>query len=247
MHLRVLFRHILDRWEYKNGKLFQRPALFFSRMAAHICAPTFVFLTGVSVWLYANPPGRQPRSPSGFLFKRGLFLVFLEFTLVTLSWFGTYETIWLQVIWAIGLSMIVLSAAVKLPYKAILAIGLLIVFGHNLLTPISFAPGELGYTFWTILHDRNFILQSDAISIKISYPVLPWIGLILLGYAAGPLYARSLDSATRQRLLVGIGLACLGLLAILRGFNIYGETLPWVAGETGLQTVMSFVNFSISP
>lgn len=223
------------------------PDLFFTRMTAHLCAPTFVFLTGLSAWLYAHNSRAGVRSPSGFLFKRGLFLVFIEVTLVNFSWAGSYETLWLQVIWAIGLSMIALSLLVKLQYWMIGALGFLIVFGHNLLTPISFTPDEFGYTLWTILHDRGFLVAEGPLRVKISYPLLPWIGVISLGYFAGPLYARAVDAMTRRKLLIALGLGCLGLLVVLRSFNIYGETLPWVHGETVVQTVMSFVNFTKYP
>ncbi|MCQ3830264.1 DUF1624 domain-containing protein [Microbulbifer elongatus] len=223
------------------------PALFFTRLSAHICAPTFVFLTGLSAWLYAHPSSGNQRSASGFLFKRGLFLVLLEVTLVNFSWAGSFGTFWLQVIWVIGLSMIALSVLVMLPRWLIGAIGFAIVFGHNLLTPITFQPGEFGYSLWTILHDRGFLLDTEALRIKISYPLLPWIGVIALGYFAGPLYGRAVDAITRRKTLIGLGLGCLVLLLLLRGFNFYGETLPWETGATATQTVMSFLNFTKYP
>jgi len=223
------------------------PGLFFTRLSAHLCAPTFVFLTGLSAWLYAHPSSGGLRSPSGFLFKRGLFLLLLEVTLVNFSWAGSFGTFWLQVIWAIGLSMIALSVLVKLRYWMVGALGFLIVFGHNLLTPIGFSPGEPGYALWTILHDRGFLLEGEALRIKVSYPVLPWIGVILLGYFAGPLYSRTVDFVRRRKILLATGLGCLVLLLVLRGFNIYGETLPWVQGQGGWRALMSFVNFTKYP
>ena len=213
------------------------PALFFTRMTAHLCAPTFVFLTGMAAWLYANPANKPPRSASSFLLKRGLFLVLIEITLVNFSWFGNFDTIWLQVIWAIGLSMIALSLMVKLPFLIIGLVGVVIVTGHNLLSPIAFNPGETGYTLWAILHDRGIIFDG-AIRIKASYPVLPWIGVILLGYCAGPLYARTMDMLARRKRLIGLGLSFLAMLLVLRGFNIYGEVLPWQAQSTALVTLM---------
>lgn len=222
------------------------PALFFTRITAHLCAPTFVFLTGLSAWLYAHPARGGIRSPSSFLFKRGLFLVLIEVTLVNFSWFGNFDTIFLQVIWAIGISMIALSVLVKLPYWGIGLLGFIIVFGHNLLSPISFAPGETGYTLWAILHDRGVIFDG-AVRIKASYPVLPWIGVILLGYCAGPLYARTMDMMSRRKLLITLGLGCWALLLVLRGFNIYGETLPWQSQENLMLTVMDFINFTKYP
>ena len=224
-------------------------SLFFTRLSAHLCAPVFVFLAGLGAWLYANPKAGVKRSPSHFLFTRGLFLVVLEIVLINQSWFGGIppETIYLQVIWAIGLSMIALSLLVRLPYWAIAALGFLIVFGHNALEPINFAPGEFGYTLWTVLHDRGVIFANDAITVKISYPTLPWIGVILLGYSLGPLYASTVEPQDRTRKLLLIGGACLLLLAILRGFNIYGETLPWTAGDTTVETIMSMLNYTKYP
>jgi uncharacterized membrane protein len=224
------------------------PGLFFSRLAAHFCAPMFVFLTGLSAWLYAHPAA-GPRSATGFLLKRGLFLIALEILVVSFAWSGRFPppTIYLQVIWAIGLSMIALAALHRMPRGVVAALGLLIVFGHNLLTPISFAPGDLGYVPWTVLHDRGYLVAEGALKIKVSYPLLPWIGVILLGYAAGPLYAPATSSPHRRKLLAWAGGAALTLLLLLRGLNIYGETLPWQQGADGLHTAMSFLNVTKYP
>ncbi len=222
------------------------PMLFWTRMAAHLCAPTFVFLTGLSAWLYAHPASGY-RSPAGFLAKRGLFLIFLEVVVLTGLWFVLANTIYLQVIWAIGLTMLMLALLCRLPYPVLLALGLLITLGHNALTPIQFAPGEWGYGIWTILHDRGYLWQSEMISFKVSYPLLPWIGVILLGYCAGPLFARSADAQWRQCWLLNLGLGCLGVLLILRGMNLYGETLDWQMQGDWLRTLMDFFNYTKYP
>ena len=143
--------------------------------------------------------------------------------------------------------MLALALLINLPQRLLLALGLLIVFGHNLLTPITFSPDEWGYTLWTILHDRGFISEGGLVNVKISYPVLPWIGVILLGYCAGPLYAHNRDSEDRKQWLIGLGLACIALFAILRGLNIYGETLPWQQFSTAVQTAMSIFNVTKYP
>jgi uncharacterized membrane protein len=224
------------------------PELFFSRLAAHFCAPMFVFLTGLSAWLYAHPTA-GPRSPTGFLFKRGLFLIALEICVVSVAWTGSVlpTTIYLQVIWVIGLAMIALALLHKLPRAVLIALGLLIVFGHNALTSISFQPGEAGYLPWTILHDRGFLVAEGALKVKVSYPLLPWIGVIVLGYAAGPWYASATAPSQRRKLLAGAGVVALMLLAVLRGLNLYGETLPWQPGADALHSAMSFLNVTKYP
>ncbi|WP_276197630.1 DUF1624 domain-containing protein [Ferrimonas senticii] len=223
------------------------PKLFFTRLIAHLCAPTFVLLTGLSAWLYANPSSGIGRSPVAFLIKRGLFLVLLEATLINFSWFGAYQTLYLQVIWAIGISMIALAVASLLPRWLIIALGTLIVAGHNALAPIQFQAGEWGYTLWSILHDRGFIFASDWLKIKASYPVLPWIGVILLGYGLGPLFSSKIAPALRQTRLLQLGMAAVSLLLLLRGFNIYGETLPWQNYGFSIQSLMSFLNYTKYP
>lgn len=227
--------------------------LFFSRLAAHLCAPVFVFLTGLSAWLYQHQRADHPRPLRSFLAKRGLFLIALELTLVNFAWMGSYHTLWLQVIWAIGLSMLALALLSPLPRWVLAVIGFGLVFGHNLLTPISFQPDEWGYTAWTLLHDRNYLLTAEAAvgigwpAIKISYPVLPWIGVIVVGYLAGPLYHPSFSAQQRQRWLSRLGLAALLLLLCLRGANLYGETLPWQPQATALLSVMDLLNFTKYP
>jgi uncharacterized membrane protein len=224
------------------------PALFFTRMAAHFCAPMFVFLTGLSAWLYAHPAA-GPRNATGFLVKRGLLLVALELVVVNFAWAGKFPppVLYLQVIWVIGLAMIVLALVHRLPIKLLGAVGALIVVGHNALTWMSFEPGTVGYTLWTVLLHRGFLVAEGAVKLKVTYPLLPWIGVILLGYAAGPLFGRAMAPQRRRQLLLTIGGAALLSLAVLRGFNIYGEELPWVHGETAVQTVMSFFNFTKYP
>lgn len=222
-------------------------ALFLSRFAAHICAPAFVFLTGLSAWIYQNGNTHNQRELMPFLLKRGLFLIVLELTLVTYSWMGTYQTIWLQVIWAIGLSMIALALLHKLNRPWLFAIAFTIIAGHNLLTPIHFTPHEWGYSLWTILHDRGYLISDGALRIKVSYPLLPWIGVIICGYLTGPLFSAKTAATSRQVFLLGVGGICLTLFLLLRGFNFYGETLEWQFGANTVQTIMSILNLTKYP
>ncbi|QBE66109.1 DUF1624 domain-containing protein [Pseudoduganella lutea] len=222
------------------------PALFLSRIAAHFCAPMFVFLTGLSAWLYAHP-STGPRDATGFLVKRGLLLVGLELTLVNFAWTGSFTpaTLYLQVIWAIGLAMLALALLHKLPLAVLGVLGAVIVAGHNALQ-FAPAPGTLGAAAWTILEQRGFLFEGP-LRVRISYPLLAWVGVILLGYAAGPLYARTTSVALRRRWLLSIGAGSLALLAVLRGMNGYGEPVPWSAHADPLLTAMSFFNFTKYP
>jgi uncharacterized membrane protein len=224
------------------------PALFFTRLAAHFCAPMFVFLTGLSAWLYAHPAA-GPRNATGFLVKRGLLLVALELVAVNFAWAGQYPpaVLYLQVIWVIGLAMIFLALVHRLPLPLLGAVSLAIIFGHNAFAGLSFAPGSFAQGAYTVLLERGFLIPEGAVKVKITYPLLPWIGVILLGYVCGPLYGAAMDPARRKGLLVTIGGGALLLLLGLRGFNIYGENAPWVIGETGIQTLMSFLNFTKYP
>ena len=223
------------------------PALFFSRLAAHFCAPMFVLLTGLSAWLYANP-ARGPRSATGFLAKRGAFLILLEIVVINFAWTGTFtpHTVYLQVMWAIGLSMLALALLHRLPLLLLAAIGAAIVGGHNALAGVAFAPDTWAASAWTILEQRGNLMD-DPVRARISYPLLAWIGVILLGYACGPLYGRGMPAAQRQRWLMLAGVASLLLLAVLRTWNVYGEPLPWAPHETLLRSAMSWLNFTKYP
>ena len=223
------------------------PALFFSRTLAHLCAPVFIFLTGLSAFLYAEK--HQGRAAvSSFLLKRGLFLVALEFTLVNFAW--TFQVppavIYLQVIWAIGLSMLALSALLWLPRPVLIALGLVIIGGHNLLDPLHFTTDSALHVPWAILHDRGWIEVSEHLRLRTSYPLLPWIGVIVLGYAAGPWFSRGFDPERRLRNLAGWAQAALLVFMLLRLINGYGER-PWVVGEDGMRTLMSLLNITKYP
>jgi len=227
--------------------------LFASRLLAHVCAPVFVFLTGLSAWLYgsshADSTGDGRAAASAFLFKRGLFLVLLEVTVVGFAW--TFEfpptRIFLQVIWVIGLSMLALSALLWLPRAALLALAVLLVAGHNLLDNIHFQPGDALYVPWAVLHDRVWIQLSETVRMRTSYPLLPWVGVIALGWlAAQPWFGGAIDAAQRQRQLLQWGIGLLVFFVLLRAANVYGDR-PWIVSESALITAMSFVNITKYP
>jgi uncharacterized membrane protein len=222
------------------------PALFFTRITSQICAPIFVALTGLSAFLYGQ--SRTKRETSVFLLKRGLFLIALEFTLVNGAWAAQHwpPTFWLQVIWAIGLSMIALAGLLHLPRAWQLGVGTAIVAGHNLLDGIVLTPASPFYLPWTILHQRALFDVGGGVAIKISYPVLPWIGVILLGYAIGPWFARGSDPGLRMKRLLVLGGSMLAAFVLIRFANVYGDH-PWTHTGDGLRTTMSFLSATKYP
>lgn len=224
------------------------PELFFTRLTSHICAPAFVFLSGLSAYLYGQKH-QDRRALSRFLFIRGLFLLVLEITLITFAWTFTFPPtmLYLQVIWVIGLSMIALSGLVWLPIPAIAAIGLMIVCGHNLLTPVAFTADSPWFIPWAILHDRSVIPLMEGLSARTSYPALPWIGVIALGYCCGRLFSAPLAHHQRVHFLCIGGVVLLALFGLLRGLNLYGETQDWELMSNGLHSLMSFLNLTKYP
>ncbi len=222
------------------------PALFASRLVAHLCAPVFVFLTGLSAYLYGARQGQGVAA--AFLAKRGLFLVLLELTVINFAWTASFppKVIYLQVIWAIGLSMLALACLVRLPRGVLVALGLAIVAGHNLLDGLHFAPGHPLHAIWAVLHDRGWLEITDTLRARTSYPVLPWIGIICLGYASGPWFGAGFPAHARTQRLLAWAAGLLGGFLLLRALNVYGDR-PWEAGATAQESVMSFFNVTKYP
>ncbi|WP_341957871.1 DUF1624 domain-containing protein [Pseudomonas sp. RC10] len=245
-HVRETFflhRQVTDPMDVGSTSL----ELFLSRTLAHFCAPLFVFLTGLSAFLY----GQRHAGTKGvahFLFVRGLVLIALELTLVNVAWTFQFppSVIYLQVIWAIGLSMLALSVLVALPRSVLAVLGLAIIGGHNLLDGVHFGTDSWLHVPWAILHDRGWIEVSDSLRLRTSYPVLPWIGVIAVGYAVGPWFAHGADAQKREMNLIVSGFGLLTLFLALRGLNGYGEK-PWTPGDTTTQTLMSLLNITKYP
>jgi uncharacterized membrane protein len=215
--------------------------LFMTRWVTHFCAPTFMLLAGVSARLVSMRS--TPAQLTRFLFTRGLWLVVLEITVIGLSW--TFDIhyrngLYLQVMWALGCSMIALSAMIHLPVRAIAAVSLVMIAGHNLLDGIS--PEQFGAwaPVWNLLHVRGQIPGGF-----VSYPLIPWIGVMGLGYVVGSLYR--LDAQIRQATLVLCGLTSLALFVALRLPNLYGDPHDWVAQETLVRTLLSVINVAKYP
>ncbi|RKE90853.1 DUF1624 domain-containing protein [Ichthyenterobacterium magnum] len=223
------------------------PILFFTRFITHYCAPVFVFLAGTSAFLYGNKKTKPKLFK--FLFTRGLWLIFLEITLNNLLWkFDiTFSRLILQVIWAIGLSMIALSFLIFLSRKVILIIGFIIVTGHNLLDGIVMQGNSFRSIAWYILHQSNIITINSTSDIGIFYPILPWIGLMVLGYSLGYFYQKDYSPVLRKIWLLRLGFGAILLFFILRGINIYGDLVPWTTQKNTTYTILSFFNVTKYP
>lgn len=216
-------------------------ALFLTRWITHYCAPTFVLLAGLSASLAGQ---RRTRARlSRFLLSRGLWLVLLEATVVSFAWSfdPSYANgLTLQVIWAIGGSMCALAALVWLPTWAVGLCGVVMIAGHNLLDPIQ--PEQLGgwAPLWRMLH-----VPGPTPFGTLLYPLVPWVGVMALGYALGPRYAASAQARRRIGLALGPAL-CLGFF-LVRGLNGYGDPAPWAPQRDAAFTVLSFLNVSKYP
>ncbi|MFC7671235.1 DUF1624 domain-containing protein [Hymenobacter humi] len=219
-------------------------ALFFTRWVTHFCAPTFVFLSGVSIWLSARKHLSKART-SRFLLSRGLWLVAVEVVLISFVLQWQYSLIVLEVIWAIGESMVLLAALVWLPRGILAALALVIIAGHDALPVIQ--PVTAGNSIWALLHNPPFVLPIGTLPpLLVAYSVGPWLGVMLAGYVLGPWFALPLPE--RNRRLRRAGLLALGLFVALRATNWYGDPTPWSAQPRGLgYTVLSFLNVTKYP
>ena len=223
------------------------PELFLTRFITHYCAPVFVFLAGTSAYLYGIK--KSKKSLFIFLFSRGIWLIIYEIFLNNFLWqFDlTYKFIVLQVIWAIGFSMICLSFISFLRIRLILSISLIIVAGHNMLDFITFDGDNLKSIVWYLLHQRHRIALIEGHVFGVFYPVLPWIGVISLGYCFGKFYEKGFDQGIRKKWLLTMGISSILLFIILRTANVYGDLVPWSMQKNNVFTFLSFLNVSKYP
>jgi uncharacterized membrane protein len=216
------------------------PALFLTRWITHFCAPTFIFLAGISAFLYGVQ--RKTGEVSRYLFTRGCWLVLIEFTVVRLGWSFSFhfDHLVVQVIFAIGASMIVLAALVHLPRWAIAMVGLVMIFGHNLLDTIKPAQFGAAGPVWNLLHQPGLLDLAPSFKLFVLYPLIPWIGVMAAGYALGPVF--TLERTARVQRLLFLGVAVTIGFVVLRATNLYGDPAPWVMQDGLLATALSFIN-----
>ena len=218
------------------------PALFLTRFVTHYCAPTFVLLAGVSAFLHGrklNDRGALAR----FLLTRGVWLILLDAIVVSPVWALELGRFHLATLWAIGCSMIALAGLVFLPPRAVLLIGVLILVSHNLLDPLHAAQFGAWAPLWSMLHEPGAL--PFGLPGGVSYPVLPWTGIMALGYGLGPVFLE--PARTRAWQLTLLGLASIALFLLLRGPNFYGDPHPWSQQRDSMMTALSVLNVSKYP
>ena len=225
------------------------PGLFMTRWITHFCAPVFVFLAGTSAYLYGLKQASKSQLAK-FLFTRGLWLIFIELTIVNFSWtFDISLSVHIfQVIWAIGICMLLLSALIYLNKKVLLAIGLAIITGHNLLDPIALQGSGIQSILWYLVHQFNFLVinQGEGM-LAIAYPFLPWLGIMILGYCFGHFYQQGFDPRIRRKRLLQFGFGAILLFFTLRLINVYGDLKPWEIKDSFTYSVLSFINVTKYP
>ena len=206
-----------------------------------------MMLAGVSACLYGLKNGKK--ALSFFLFTRGLWLVVAELVIVTLEWTFNphYPALILQVIWAFGISMMALSLLIHLPRPLILLIGVVLVAGHNFLDTVHVAGKGAPAFLWALLHEQSFAFQFGGINPLVGYPIIPWIGIITLGYCLGSLYAPDVTPEIRKRSLRNLGIGAIVFFILLRWSNIYGDPSHWSSQKNAVYTIMSFINTTKYP
>ncbi len=243
-HTRLFFSHVEhDPLDLQHTDA----ALFFTRWITHLCAPGFLFLAGVGAYLSLALGKRDSRELGHFLWTRGLWLIVLEVTVVRYAWkFNLhYHDTQLLVIWALGCSMILLYGLIRLPHLVIAGIAVALIVGHNMFDEVR--PRDWGdwRAVWKLLHARGTVLRGEGWKVSVGYPLIPWVGVMALGYTMGPMFLWS--PARRRKMLLILGMVCIVVFVALRASNIYGDPAPWETQKSLLFTVLSFINGTKNP
>lgn len=242
-HTRDYFHDLFAAGSPMNIKT-TTPALFFTRYITHFCAPIFVLLSGTSIYLQSLK--KTKKELTFFLLSRGFWLIFLEITLNNFLWrFDIFfDIILFQVIWAIGACMVLMALIIHLNYYVALFIGLTIVFGHNLLDTFTSENNLL----WMLMHQGGSVEYLENKILIAGYPMLPWLGIMIIGYIIGSLYDKKVKKQKRTKTLLIIGIGSLLLFIFLRSFNLYGDpnwTFEWQSSF--FKNLVSFLRIAKYP
>jgi uncharacterized membrane protein len=222
-------------------------AFFFTRWITHFCAPVFAFTAGIGAF-FRYHHGRTLPQLSRFLLTRGLWLMFLELTVLRFIFFFQWK--WagalfiLTVFWMLGLCMVVLAALVHLPSKILAPLSLIVIASHNLLDPITPASFGRFAPLWDILHQQAVFPFHGALFL-VAYPLIPWAAVMAAGFCLGN--ALLWDTERRRGFLIRLGLGLTIAFVVLRAWNHYGDPSRWAHQSTQLFTLLSFLNTSKYP
>ncbi len=220
--------------------------IFATRWITHLCAPTFVFLSGISAYLVFKRDNDLAKTKN-YLRTRGLWLILLEFTLINFAlWTDLhFRMLVMQVIFAIGTGFILLSFLLKVPSRTLAIAGLIIIFGHNLLQGVNFEGNNAAQFLWAFFFRLQIFPITPNFTFGVLYPLIPWWSILVTGFAAGKVFELPIEK--RKKVWLQIGLAALTLFIILRFINIYGNPVPWSTQKTPLFTFLSFINVNKQP
>jgi uncharacterized membrane protein len=239
-HVRDFFHYYAFRFD-PTDPLKTSATLFATRWVTHLCATTFVFLAGVSI-LFQKANGKAPGALGSFLLKRGLWLILLEVTVITFGFNFAEPLIFLQVIWAIGASMICMSVIARLSPPAVLAIGVALLGLYPFVVPAT-ADAQGAAAIIRMLTIAPGIIPGTPI--LAFYAFVPWLAVMCLGFGLGPIFRRAREERGQPLLAIALGL--LAGFVLLRALNGYGDPAPWSPLPTVAQTVMSFLALSKYP
>lgn len=221
------------------------PALFLTRWITHFCAPLFFLLAGTGAYL-SLASGKTVRDISRFFWTRGLWLIFLEMTVIAFAWSFNFTWRFGGVIWALGWSMLLMALLVRLPLILIAIFGIGIITLHNLLDGINSSDlGSMGW-FWTFFHSiGNIRIESFGYDFFILYALIPWVGIMAAGFVLGVVFTYSQEKRLRFLFITGTALI-LGFI-ILRATNFYGDQAAFQIQESFSKTFIAFLNTSKYP
>lgn len=222
------------------------PFLFFTRWITHLCAPVFTFSAGLGAFLWLQR-GRTKAQLSRFLLTRGLWLIFLEVTVLRFAYSFNLSSrfpVLLLVFWELGACMVVLAALVRLPYSLLAFLSFAVIFLHNTLDRINAASFGHYAPLWNFFHQRG-AFPVLGMFVVVAYPLIPWIAVMSAGFCFGRLFL--LEPATRQKIILATGAASTLAFILLRAANVYGDPVPWASQHSATFTLLSFLNCTKYP
>lgn len=244
-HTRDLI-HIHSLTQQPTDLVTTSPALFLTRWITHLCAPTFIFLSGASAYLSRKNQSKLA-SFQKRLVIRGLLLILLDFTIVNFGlWFDpNFDVFIFNVLAAIGFSFLILALSVKIPAVIIGLLGIFIILTYPILNTVLPEGSDMANKVFASMFNPGAFQMSNGKLLIIGYPPIPWLAIMFLGYASGAFFYW--EETKRTRLFLYLGVTCLSLFMILRSLNVYGDQQPWSFQKSSLYTFLSYLNVTKYP